>query len=260
MHWMQDPKHPFAGIAAKLERADQNIANLHSEIISFFERSKFPEIPNPIDNKMLWQEAIDYHKSLPVPVRFSVLTGEIIHHLRSCFDHIVWIFSNDTEKRLHETRPMFPILSTDPKTDKQKLDSFEKQIKGVDKPDVRALIVQVQPYNRGIDPSDDPLCIIHDMDRFDKHRELAFVTSCANLTFPNSTPETTALVLAYREGTTLSTDDVSAVSKAVKQEAKVFPQVAFAKFGQQNGKFVIPSLTKLLNACRDVCELFAREL
>jgi hypothetical protein len=28
-----------------------------------------------------------------VPPRFSVLAGEIVHHLRSCFDHVTWNFS-----------------------------------------------------------------------------------------------------------------------------------------------------------------------
>src|ERR1700691_3819144 len=97
MTWLTDDNHPFAGIAEKLKRANQNIINLNAEAVGFFEKSKYPVIPDT--NSEHWQDAVDYHKQLPIPKRFSVLTGEVVHHLRSCLDHIVWIFSHATARR-----------------------------------------------------------------------------------------------------------------------------------------------------------------
>lgn len=249
--------HPFAGIAEKLGRADENIVNLHNEILAFFETGKYPVIPNPDDEH--WQEAVNYHKNLRVPLRFSVLAGEIVHHLRSCLDHIVWVFSSESARRDHEGILAFPILCEVP--NKKKLARYNAQIQGIADPSsVRDLIWQVQPCNRGANIPDDPLCLIHNMDRLDKHRELVIVTSCANLTLPDAKTDIAVKVMEYRQGKTLSTADVAAVSRAIKYDAKVAPQVAFAKFGKWETQFVVPALTHLLNAVDDVAELFAREV
>jgi hypothetical protein len=255
--WTAESDHPFAGIATKLARADQNIIYLAAEIYGFFEKSKYPVFPNP--NDQCWQEAVDYHHNLPIPRRFSVLAGEIVHHLRSSLDHIVWIFSNESARRLHENALGFPILCEFP--DKNKLSGFKRQIQGVDKPSVRKLITDLQPYQSGADVANDPLCIIHDMDRFDKHRELVIVTACVNFAFPRiPSADIVARLMACQQGEVLSTADIAALMRAVKQDGKIFPQVAFPKFGKRETQFVVPSLTKLLHAVNDVTELFAREL
>jgi hypothetical protein len=116
--------HPFAGITIKLQRADENIANLGSEILRFFQECKYPVIPKPDDKR--WQDAIDYHSKLTIPKRFSVLAGEVIHHYRSCLDHIAWIFSEVTYRQTNESAIQFPILSEPPKANDLK--RFERQV------------------------------------------------------------------------------------------------------------------------------------
>src|SRR6266481_7650612 len=106
--WFDDENHPFYGIVEKLKRFDENIGNLHNEIIAFFKGSKYPVLSNP-DSKE-WQEAVDYHRELVIPKRFSVLSGEIIHHLRSCLDHIVWHFSSAHYRRGHANAIEFPVF------------------------------------------------------------------------------------------------------------------------------------------------------
>jgi hypothetical protein len=160
--------HPFAGIATKLERADENIINLHNEIVRFFKGSKYPVIPKP--NEQGWQEAVDYHRDLQIPKRFSVLAGEIIHHLRSSLDHIVWHFSSAEARRDHDNALEFPIYRNLPS--KKELPGYQRKVQGISNSRVLTLIKDLQPYNRVPDVSDDPLLIVHDMDRFDKHREL----------------------------------------------------------------------------------------
>ena len=100
--------HPLDGIQEKLNRADENIGNLNREIVSFFNDGPYPVLPDKDDG--LFQEAVDYHSSRIIPQRFSVLAGEIIHHLRSCLDHLAWILSNE-EKRVRDPQGIeFPIF------------------------------------------------------------------------------------------------------------------------------------------------------
>src|SRR5450755_3842220 len=112
MLWHEDPDHPFAGIAQKLKRADQNIVTLRSEIDTFLKGGKYPTIPHP--NDKTWQEATDYHRTKRIPVRFGVLTGEIVHHLRSSLDHIVWHFSSDEARLKAQNVVEFPVFAYEP--------------------------------------------------------------------------------------------------------------------------------------------------
>lgn len=249
--------HPFDGIANKLARADENIGQLHKEILEFLAASKYPVLPDPDDER--WQEAVDYHKNLGVPLRFSVLAGEVVHQLRSCLDHMVWIFSSAAARRDYESVLAFPVLCETP--NKKKLARYEAQIQGIANPSrVRDLIWKVQPCRLGADAPNDPLCIVHNMDRFDKHRELVIVTACANLTFPGLRPDVVKTVMGYRKKKTMSREETAAFRRTIKNDAKVTPQVAFPQFGSGETSFVVPSLTHLLNAVTDVVALFAAEL
>jgi hypothetical protein len=258
MLWFDDEKHPFYGIAEKLKRSDENIGNLHREIIAFFELSKYPVLPNP-DCKE-WQEAVDYHRDLIIPKRFSVLSGEIVHHLRSCLDHIVWHFSSLQYRRDFENAIEFPIWREEPITTKE-ISRYERKIEGVTNPTVRKLIGDYQPYKRGCDSEDDPICIVHDMDRFDKHRELALVFSCANVTFPPDTSlDAIRAVIKYRNGEPITMAERAVAQKTVKQDAKVFPQIAIPQFGKRKDQFVVPSLSQLHEAIVERVDVFADEV
>lgn len=72
----------------KLARARENIEALDSEMERFFKESDYPVLPD--DDYDTLMKALEYHQVRMVPPRCGVLAGEIIHHLRSCFDHIVW--------------------------------------------------------------------------------------------------------------------------------------------------------------------------
>jgi hypothetical protein len=254
---IESPDHPFHGIFEKLKRANENIVNLDGEILSFFQKCKYPVIPDAKDKE--WEDALNYHRSLQVPKRFSVLTGEIIHHLRSCLDHIVWHFSSPAARRDHENVLEFPIFR-DPLTKKEQ-PRYNRKVQGIVKPRVLALVEQLQPYHRGLDAIDDSLCIIHDMDRFDKHRELLIVTACANIVFPaGSSMAGVISAIAYREGKTLSAVELDAAQRAIKNDAKIHPQVAFAKFGNREDQLVVPSVAKLSHAICDVLDLFLGEI
>lgn len=254
MAWHDDPNHPFAGIAEKLKRADKNIVNLHGEIGVFFDRCKYPVLPDV--NAKEWQDAVDYFKELPIPLRFSVLSGEIVHHLRSCLDHIAWHFSNAHYRIDHENAIEFPVFREQP-IDKKELARYERKVKGITNPSVLSLILDLQPYKRGNYAEDDPICIVHDMDRFDKHRELAIVHSVAGVKIPNVNPAVVQAFIKHSKGESLSAADFSLIGRTLKNNAEVFPLVAFAKFGKGKGELVFPALVQLHKAIADTVALFA---
>lgn len=259
MAWHDDPNHPFAGIAEKLARSNESIRQLDSEIRTFFKTSRYPVIPN-FESKE-WQIAIDYHRGLSIPKRFSVLSGEIIHHLRSCLDHIAWHFSSLEYRIDAENAIEFPIFREKPAS-KSEISRFERKINGISNPKVRDLLHNMQPYQQEEKAENDPLCIVHDMDRFDKHRELTIVTSCANVTVPMSIGVTAARALyKFSQGQALNDDEKATARRLLKEQAEaVSPQVAFAKFGSRKITPVIPALSELQKAIVDRVHLFAGEV
>jgi hypothetical protein len=237
------PDHPFAGVIIRLHRADENITNLQLEIFRFFQECKYPVMPDTGDER--WQEALNYHRSLPIPKRFSVLAGEIFHHWRSCLDHIVWICSSAAYRKSYENVIQFPILAEVPNA--KGVEKFERQIGGIVNPSkIRDLILGVQPYELGTESPNSFLKIVHDMDRFDKHRELLIVHSHGNLLLrPDASPEAVAALAAYTEKKLMSAAERGAVFRALKEQGKVVPDIAFTEFGAGKNQSVIPSLQQL---------------
>ena len=85
-----------------------------------------------------------------IPLRFSVLAGEIVHHLRSCLDHIVWHFSNPAYRTDERKRRYieFPDLKT--RRVRVRFTQYQRKKKGITDPRVRKLILACQPYMRPI--------------------------------------------------------------------------------------------------------------
>lgn len=246
MLWTEDPTHAFAGIVEKLKRAHESIVNLNSEIDDFFKASKYPIMPDVSSKE--WQKALDYHRGITVPKRFSVLSGEIVHHLRSCLDHVAWHFSSAQYRTEAGTSIEFPVFREEPVT-KDKLRQYERKVKGIVNPKVLSLIRDMQPYKRRGDAESDPLCIVHDMDRFDKHRELAIVAACADVLLPLTTsPQTVLAVTKYGQGEALTSDELTLVGRTVRKDAQVLPQVGFRGIGKRKDQFVVPALLQLHKA------------
>jgi hypothetical protein len=235
------------GIEEKLKRARENIKNLQAEIGRFFEASDYPEIPQ--DDTDIILKAIAYHKKLAIPPRFSVLAGEIVHHLRSCLDHIVWQFSSPEYRTKHFRIIEFPVRKSRP-VDEKSIASHEGKIKGITDTRVRDLINKLQPYNVP-DPLDDPLFIIHSMDIIDKHRELVICFSAGGMDFPFAMRE---VVESYQR---VHPELTSAeVAFQFKGHGKLVPQIAFKDFGRRTIQPVIPRLMELFNYVVGVVKAF----
>lgn len=258
MDWREDENHPFFGIGQRLKRANENIDNLESEISRFFKECKYPRIPDPKDE--MWQDAIDYHLALSIPRRFSILTGEIIHHWRSCLDHIVWIFSSAEYRAQHETLIQFPIFRKP--LDTKHLKRFEGQIGGIPNPGpVRDRICEMQPYNFTPNALDSPLWIIHDMDIVDKHQELVIVHAAAEgmVIIPTIAMVGVArIAVTYGKKKPISVTERNRLRRAFKDYGAFTPQIAFAEIGNRKDQLLIPSLEQLRSALeRTVAEFVA---
>ena len=97
-----------------------------SEVARFFEKCKYPVMPKLTDKKQA--EAIQNHRTLEIPSRFGVLAGEIVHHLRSCLDHIIWELSEESYRRSPNFRFIeFPILETRPPAE-HKFTRYERSL------------------------------------------------------------------------------------------------------------------------------------
>ena len=167
------------GMIEKLKRADENIRNLDREIGAFFSQSDYPTIPDQDDES--FQKAIDYHAATEVPLRFSVLAGEIVHHFRSSLDHLAWQLASPAERASHPDRIEFPIFDREPVT-KDEISRYNRKVNGFSKKS-KIFVEKLQPYYRG-NPFKVPLSLMHHMDRFDKHRELVIIISVFNLNLP----------------------------------------------------------------------------
>lgn len=217
-----DAMQDFSGIAEKLERANESIHNLDSEIAIFFQECDYPRIPEN-DGESL-RKAIQYHRNLRIPPRFSVLAGEIIHHLRSCFDHVVWHFTVQPVKNVRKIE--FPIFDEPPANhDGRKL--FEGKVAGITNLDALSLIKGLQPYNAA-DPLDDPLLIIHNFDVTDKHKELVICAGTASRFFPL---QMKSVIQSYeREHPEL---DSAQVAHHFKNYGPLMPYISFRNFGRR---------------------------
>src|SRR6185369_15898895 len=170
----------FSGIHERLIRANENIHNLDREVGRFIESGEYRVFS--YEDKETLLKAVQYHKSRTVPLRFSVLAGEIIHHLRSCLDHVVWQFSGDWYRRSNRSVIEFPIFETRPIKPKR-IAAFNGKIRGISDPGALMLIERLQPYNATYSIDFPPL-IIHKMDIIDKHRELVLCTTVGSIPFP----------------------------------------------------------------------------
>ena len=238
----------LAGIEEKLERADENILNLGVEINAFIKSSPDAGVANPKANRT--QQWINAHKDRVIPPRFGVLAGEIAHHWRSCLDHIAWGFSSDDYRRDNETAIAFPIYLAPP--NKKTQPRYDRYIEGITNPAALKLIADLQPY-KATNPIDDPLAIIHELDRVDKHHTLVLVVPGfdAQLIIPKSFL-TTKVISAFE------LDEDSFPSDPTKKaDFKVSRQIAFAAFGQRKNQAVVPSLTHLSHEIRKIIRRFS---
>lgn len=263
-------KHPLDGARERLKRADENIRNLNAEVSQFL--SGFPTVSarrgrdnNTVitdDNQKAF-EVIRQHALAGTTIpRFGVLAGEIVHHFRSAFDHIIWQLATPDDQRRFATEIEFPVCELMPKCvrkpdGKVKHSAYCRKVQGVASITALTRIERLQPYHR-VDRFNSPLLQIHLLDKFDKHRELVSIP--VNL-FER-------MIYTGRQAFYTAKDSASGGFKVigpigrhinVDVEAQLSLNVAFAELRKWETEPLIVFLEKLFRFTSDTVESFAAE-
>lgn len=167
--------HPLDGCRAKLVRAQETLDALEREAATYLSKDQpLLRLEKQHMNGGLEYVFVAYGDPNP-PLRFSVITGEIVHHMRSSLDHLVHALV--TRNGEHPTRQhQFPICSTE-KAFKQACQRGQINDVGAT---ARKLIQNVQPFTTPT-PDDTVLYVVSQYDNADKHRLLVVVTAVGYL-------------------------------------------------------------------------------
>jgi hypothetical protein len=157
------------GMRTKILRVDESIAALEREVGDFL--SKTCRIVGAVDvatRSYVFTAFTDQG----LPTRIAVLTGEIIHHLRACLDHLTTqlVLVNG---RAPDQRTEFPVC----RTHKAFRSAVSKgSLSGI-ADDAQKTILALQPYNVDPNPENAVMFWIHKLDIIDKHRLVLVVAA-----------------------------------------------------------------------------------
>jgi hypothetical protein len=119
---------------------------------------------------------------------FSVLIGDCLHNMRSSLDALAYELATKYTKPLPQIvaeNSEFPIFGdvnrrgTAGSGASMFRDNAGPKIQGWD-PGAKAVVERLQPYQRGNAYTTDPLWVLHELDRINKHRLLHTVAAGAN--------------------------------------------------------------------------------
>lgn len=104
------------------------------------------------------------------PDVLALVIGDALHAMRSALDHLAYALAEAHTEPLDPAaaeRVEFPIFGDRPMTRAE----CDRKI-GAMHPDAAAIIERLQPHQRGNNYADDPLWVLYDLARIDRHRLL----------------------------------------------------------------------------------------
>jgi hypothetical protein len=238
-----------AALVAKVARADETLAGLSQALDKFVtENFRIERKVRVADSKYEFRAFGD----AILPMRASVLVGEIVHHLRSTLDHLVTQLAAIGPGNGNPNKLEFPIY-TDPQGFK---DACKRgKIKGVSD-EAAKLIESVQPYNAFKPAEQATLWLLHDLDRIDKHRLPLVVVAAiqmaselrfdgkGNLTVTGMTPPTPVGTRPSSHGTVIFEVDLGlGFNPALDIQGDFGLQVVFPHLGPLRDIPVLKTLT-----------------
>jgi hypothetical protein len=159
-------------IRSKLSRAYQNFEILDDESRRYMHEGVYAVVSNPQPDPT--QHIFTLQVNEPIPMRWGILFGEAIHHLRSALDHVVFQLTLDMKGASAEGTG-FPII-TDPndwaRMSKRASEySRTSGMYGIRElgPEVIAYVERLQPYPDR-HPEDNVLLALHKIWNQDKHQ------------------------------------------------------------------------------------------
>ena len=151
--------------AIKTKRAEKHINDLYTEVRTFFARDTHRVV---LEKQGEWGPTAGVVRiTEPVPVEWGAVVGDAVHNLRSTLDilsHQIGLATGTRKSK--RSRQFFPIYDDVEKFKTNRLG--EKQ--GLRKETV-GLLARTLPFQG----RDKPLCLLRDLDDFDKHEILPLV-------------------------------------------------------------------------------------
>lgn len=258
-----------AGCRAKLDRAQELINILKVDIEQYF--VKFPvRLEKEHRNDGLEYSLVAYGEEAP-PARFSVIAGEIVHHLRSSLDHLVHglVLENGGQpSRFNQ----FPICTTE-RAFKDACN--RRQLDGIS-PAAKAVVASVQPFTSST-PDDTVLHVVSELDNADKHRLLVVVAAMADVAEtivighnpPTSTSQERAenlpAIVGFgpfgpkrlsKEGVPIFTIKLEAPAPEFTADAPIVPTLAFQQCGRVQYAPLVSTLQNLLHGIGHTVNMF----
>lgn len=163
------------GCRAKIRRAEECVQNLNREIEAFLNSDPAPHSLTREFQDNGYSYVFIARAERPVPDRFAVLAGEIVHHLASSLDHLfaaLVIKNNGTIKRTH----YFPLFLSEREFRKASAKGLMDDISASAKIRIEA----VQPWTAS-NPPDTILAAVKQLNNTDKHRLLLILTAAGRL-------------------------------------------------------------------------------
>jgi hypothetical protein len=156
--------HPLDKVRLKLDWAQEHLTALNRELGDFLDLKPYridPEPPSP--PRESGKHVIGtYRIAHEPPVRLSLILGDYVHNLRSTLDHLFWQLL--INPRPNE-RSQFPIFWDRSPGSLGRLDGELAKVR----PEVGAVIKDLQPYQRWPAYRQHKLWIISRLDNIDKH-------------------------------------------------------------------------------------------
>ena len=240
---------PLERIAAKLDRADEHIAQFESEARIFLNKDTSA---NLLYKDPHVKEAFEqFHANRPVPLQLSVVAGEAVYHLRSTLDHIACalILKGGGTITLDS---QFPIERFKPTTPKD-LRRYERKIRGI-AAEPLALIERVQPYHAQNARDRHWLAVLKRLNNFDKHQSLVLhvvrFKRGAHFTIRDTQSGTEGqMTISYTNGTKRLVD-------VVNVQSQVSAYIAFGEVTKRDDVDVLSILRPLATITRKVVRGF----
>lgn len=219
------------GAIYKVARAEEQIRELRAEMTASPTNPNYRGFASFDDNRR--EYTVDAVMSRMALIRWGVVTGEIVHNLRSALDLSICALARLTDPEDDCADLYFPVASKPPAPEKHLSDLRMVRI-----PEAVAVIGAHQPY-ASPRPEDHPLRVLHDLNRWDKHRVLQVV-------FLEFVIPTGAEVLQFQE--TPSEDGATAYHMVVRfppgmrLDPGPTPVIVFSKPGPAYGDPVLRRL------------------
>ncbi len=179
----------FDNLYFKVERANSLLAALEQESSAFLAQNY--RVEGRLDQKRQKYHFVALGNPV-LPPQLSILVGEIVYHLRTVLDHLVFVLAGGQG---NPTRLAFPICR---KEGEFRLALKRGALKGAQESIIQ-LIERLQPYRTSPNPEQATLYQLHNLNIVDKHRLLLATAACVDMrsggTFVVDSKEEATLVL-----------------------------------------------------------------